>query len=86
MNVLEIGLMITVVFLIIGLGGAGLAGLVLHRRVAELESSMLGMRYDTGLLAIALDDTGTPVHDDLRELAYHAREQGWGVSSNEWSR
>jgi hypothetical protein len=58
---------------------AALAALTwrLARRVDVLENYMLGVQYDAGLLAIALEDAGTPVRDDLRELAYHARRQGW---------
>jgi hypothetical protein len=57
---------------------AAVAGLLagywrLHRRVATLENYMLGVQYDIGLLAITLDDLGIPLHNDLREAAFHAR-------------
>lgn len=53
----------------------GIGCIRLVRQVATLENYMLGVQYDTGLLAIALDDAGIPIHDDLRESAYHARRR-----------
>lgn len=59
--------------LTLGLALAGVALVILTRKVAELENDMLGVRYDCGLHAITLEEAGLPIHDDTRELAHFAR-------------
>jgi len=46
----------------------------LLRTVRNHENQLLGLHYDVGLLAIALDDAGVPIHNDTREAAYHTRQ------------
>jgi hypothetical protein len=73
MDELVIGLVVAVATLAVVAVMAGLGGLALLNRVRALENDMLGVQYDNGLHAIALDDAGIPIHNDTRELADHAR-------------
>ena len=67
------GLVIGLVTLTVVVFMAGLGGLALLNRVRALENQVLGLHYDSGLHAIALEDAGVPIHNDTRELADHAR-------------
>src|SRR3954467_15051103 len=73
MDGLIIGLVVAVVTLVVALSMAALGALRLLHRVRDLENQALGLHYDVGLLAIALDDAGVPIHNDTREAAYFAR-------------
>jgi hypothetical protein len=46
------------------------------RHVGDLENQVLGMQYDIGLLAVALDDAQVMLPPDLIELAHYARHGG----------
>lgn len=54
----------------LGLAILGLAVLNLNRIVRDHTNQLLGLQYDVGQLAIALDDAGISISDGLREAAY----------------
>jgi len=59
---------------ILGSVSIALYALAMWKIASRHENHLLGLQYDVGLLAIALQDAGIPIRGDLRELAYHARQ------------